>query len=134
MFLLFECSFSFALTQKRKNQREKVKAAFATLLRRGTALQAIELAALKQNRLLYATCLFSVLRCTKEAIFNSTPHCFARASFHFAALVPLLHFATLVVLLLLHIATLVLPCATCSLFSLVLHVTLLRSCYLLVVM
>ncbi|WP_321332054.1 hypothetical protein [uncultured Bacteroides sp.] len=68
------------MTQKRKNQREKVKASFATLLRRGTALQAIELAALKQNRLLYATCLFSVLRCAKEAILNSTPHCFARGT------------------------------------------------------
>jgi hypothetical protein len=60
LFCLMPYSFSFALTQKRKNQREKVKASFATLLQRCTPLQAIQLASLKQNRLLNAPYIFSV--------------------------------------------------------------------------
>jgi len=52
--------FSFFCLAAKERNKEKVKASFATLLQRCTALQAIQLASLKQNRLLNAPCIFSV--------------------------------------------------------------------------
>jgi len=81
--VLRDCSFSFALAQKRKNQREKVKASRVKLLLQCSKLQAIELASLKQNRLLNAPIIVSVLRFTQEA----GPFFFYSTLLHFASLV-----------------------------------------------
>jgi len=51
---------SFFCLDAKERSKEKVNTSFTTLLQRCTALQAIELASLKQNRLLNAPCIFSV--------------------------------------------------------------------------
>jgi len=65
----------FCLAAKESN-KEKVKASRDVLLRRYSYLQAIQLASLKQNRLLHATGITSALRTSQEAGLGLFDHIF----------------------------------------------------------